>query len=209
MIAVLPLGRPKPDQEADAAESARRPRRPIGALVVEQIEDNRVAPALTQRIEVVCRHSSSALANAMEHQSLFLMPVWRTIGKSRVLVKARTLPKTLSHRGGVLAVLLVLFIWPARFDLHSPGTLEPVDRRNVFAAVDGVVVEIAEDPDHPDPDHPDRKMKIQHGSRVKAGSCSSSSATPTSRWPRPRSRATGSPPSSGCSPWERWSTTPS
>ncbi|MGD0899182.1 MAG: HlyD family efflux transporter periplasmic adaptor subunit, partial [Thermoguttaceae bacterium] len=160
MIAVLPLGRPKPDQEADAAEREAA-EEPIGALVVEQIEDNRVASALTQRIEVVCRHSSTALANAMEHQSLFLMPVWRTIGKSRVLVKARTLPKTLSIGGGVLAVLLVLFIWPARFELHSPGTLEPVDRRDVFAAVDGVVAEIAADPDRPD-------RKIEHGTGVKS-----------------------------------------
>jgi len=157
MIAVLPLGRPKPDHEAEPDErEAAEP--PIGALVVEQIEDNRVAPALAQRIEVLCRHSSSALANAMEHQSLFLMPLWRMIGKSRVLVKARTLPKTLSIAGGVLAVFVVLLVWPARFEPYCKGTLEPVDRREVFAEVDGEVVEIG------DKDHP-----IEHGTEVHKG----------------------------------------
>ena len=62
-----PTRRPIADEREDAEP-------PIGALIVEQIEDNRVAPALAQRVEVVCRHSSTALANAMEHQSLFLMP---------------------------------------------------------------------------------------------------------------------------------------
>jgi hypothetical protein len=159
MIAVLPLGRPKPDHEAepDEREAAEGP---IGALIVEQIEDNRVAPALTQRIDVVCRHSSTALANAMEHQSLFLMPVWRLIGKSRFLVRARTLPKTLMAAGGILLVLVVLLLWPARFELYSKGTLEPVDRRDVFAEVDGEVIGI------PDPFKPGEPAKIQHGTRV-------------------------------------------
>lgn len=141
MIAVLPLGRPKPDQEIDLDEREDS-EPPIGALIIEQIEDNRVAPALTQRVEVVCRHSSTAMANAMEHQSLFLMPVWRMIGKSRFLVKARTLPKTISISIGVLLVLVALVVWPANFDLHSKGTIEPVDRCDVFAGVDGVVYDI-------------------------------------------------------------------
>ncbi|MGA2619190.1 MAG: HlyD family efflux transporter periplasmic adaptor subunit [Thermoguttaceae bacterium] len=141
MIAVLPLGRPKPDQEIDRDE--REDFEPaIGALVIEQIEDSRVAPALMQRVDVVCRHSSTALANAMEHQSLFLMPLWRLIGKSRVLVKARTLPKTISISAAVLLGLLLLFVWPADFQLQGKGTLEPVDRCDVFAGADGVICEI-------------------------------------------------------------------
>ena len=141
MIAVLPLGRPKPDQEIELDEREDS-ELPIGALIIEQIEDNRVAPALSQRVEVVCRHSSTAMANAMEHQSLFLMPVWRLIGKSRFLVKARTLPKTISISIAVLLVLVALVVWPANFDLHSKGTIEPVDRCDVFAGVDGVVYDI-------------------------------------------------------------------
>ena len=39
-----------------------------------------------QRVDVVRRHSSTALTNAQSHEGLFLLPLWRTIGKSRVLV---------------------------------------------------------------------------------------------------------------------------
>lgn len=158
MIAILPLGRQKADQEADAAER-ERDEPPIGALIIEQIEDNRVAPALAQRVDVVCRHSSTALANAMEHQNLFLMPLWRMIGHSRFLVKARTLPKTITISAAVLAAIIILIVWPADFDLHGKGTLEPVDRREVFASVDGVVYEIKDD----------NGRKIEHGTWVKQG----------------------------------------
>jgi multidrug efflux pump subunit AcrA (membrane-fusion protein) len=144
MIAVLPLGRPKPDHEADE-EDKEHIDEPVGALIVEQIEDNRVAPAMAQRIDVVCKHSSIALANAMEHQNLFLMPVWRAIGKSKFLVQARTLPKTVLAVVGVVVLLLALFLLKADFDLHAKGTLDPVDRSDVYTNVDGQVSEFGVD----------------------------------------------------------------
>jgi multidrug efflux pump subunit AcrA (membrane-fusion protein) len=140
-VAVLPLGRPAPPEEDDPKKRQERDE-PIGALIVEQIEDSRVAGSLVQRSEVVCRHSSTALANALEHQNLFLMPVWRALGKTRWVLQARTLPKTLAIAGAVLAVVLVLAIWPARFTLESKGTLEPVVRQYVFAGNDGVVEDL-------------------------------------------------------------------
>jgi len=140
-VAVLPLARPAPPEEDDP-KKREEPEGPIGALIVEQIEDSRVSPSLAQRSEVVCRHSSTALANALEHQNLFLMPVWRAIGKSRWVVQGRTLPKTLSIAGAVIAVVLVLIFWPASFTLEAKGTLEPVLRQDVFVGVDGVVQDI-------------------------------------------------------------------
>jgi multidrug efflux pump subunit AcrA (membrane-fusion protein) len=115
---------------------------------------------MTQRIDVVCRHSSTALANAVEHQSLFLMPVWRAIGKSKFLVQARTLPKTVLIVLGLVVVVLALFLWPADFDLHAKGTLEPVDRMDVYADGDGQIAEFAPDADG---------KPIEHGSKVKKG----------------------------------------
>lgn len=146
-VAVLPLARPAPPEEDDR-NKREEPEGPIGALIVEQIEDSRVEGSLVQRSDVVCRHSSTALANALEHQNLFLMPVWRAIGKARWIVSARTLPKTLSITGGVLLLLLILLVWPARFTLEAKGTLEPTLRRDIFAGIDGVVEEIPKGIDH-------------------------------------------------------------
>jgi hypothetical protein len=159
MIAVLPLGRPKPHEDAEDHEKEDA-EGPVGALIVEQIEDNRVAPAMAQRIDVVCRHSSVAMANAVEHQSLFLMPLWRFIGKSKVVVKARTLPKTILVVAAVLAVLLALFLVPADFDLHAKGTLEAVNRTDVYAGGEGTIYEFGKDA---------AGKPIEHGSMVTKG----------------------------------------
>ncbi len=141
MIAVLPLGRPAPPEEDDPKKRVE-PEPPIGALIVEQIEDSRTSTSLVQRAEVVCRHSSTALANSLEHQNLFLMPVWRAIGKMRWIVEARTLPKTLGIAAGVVVLLLILGLWPAQFTLESKGSLEPAVRQDVFAGIDGRVDEL-------------------------------------------------------------------
>jgi hypothetical protein len=145
-VAILPLRRPPPPEDDDPKKRSV-PGPPIGALIVEQIEDSRVTGSLTHRSDVVCKHSSTALANALEHQNLFLMPVWRALGKTRWVLEARTLPKTLSIAGGVVLVLLIFGLWPASFTMESKGALEPVERRRVFAETEGSVEEICDKPD--------------------------------------------------------------
>jgi hypothetical protein len=146
-VAVLPLQRPEPVQEEDDDDPDKReePEPPIGALIVEQIEDSRIPEKMIQRVEVVCEHSSTALANSLEHNSLFLMPVWRTLGKSRWLVKARTLPKTVTVTVVILAVLIAMVVLPWGFKMRAKGMLRPVERREVFAEIRGEVVEVPVD----------------------------------------------------------------
>ena len=97
-VAVLPLRRPLPPPEEEDPNERTEPEPPVGALIVEQIEDSRVPASLAQRVEVVCRHSSTALANAKEHQDLFLMPVWRALGKTRVVLQT-PIAADHAHRG--------------------------------------------------------------------------------------------------------------
>jgi len=151
-IAVLPLIPPDPTAEEDP-DDREAPPPPVGALIVEQIEDSRMPPAMRQRIEVVARHSTVALANAQEHHGLFLMPVWRTIGKAKWVLRARTLPKTIVISGLIVAAILALIFVPKDFNLTSDGTLEPVTRRAVFARTEGTVEEV----------------KVRHGSDVTEG----------------------------------------
>ncbi|HJT33557.1 MAG TPA: HlyD family efflux transporter periplasmic adaptor subunit [Pirellulales bacterium] len=146
-VAVLPLKRAAdPSDEKDEPET-------IGALIVEQIEDARPREGMVQRVNVVCDHSSLALANAMQHNNLFLMPLWRSLGKASWVVSARTLPKTLAISAAVLAVLIVLVVWPVNFTFTSDGKLQPVRRREVFAVVEGMI----------------DKILVKHGDKVQKG----------------------------------------
>jgi hypothetical protein len=85
--------------------------------------------------------------------------VWRAIGKSKFLVQARTLPKTVLVAVTLVVVVLGLFLFPADFDLHAKGTLEPELRRDVYADADGTVDKLG-------PDADDKNKPIEHGSRV-------------------------------------------
>ena len=147
MIAVLPLSRQTSEETTRAASEV------VAALIVEQIEDSRAQQSLIQRVEVVASHSAVALSNAMEHQSLFLLPVWKTLGKLRPIVSMRALPKTLAVVSSIVATVIALAIVPADFELEAKGTLQPTLRRDVFAGIDGVVVEV----------------EAQHGKTVEQG----------------------------------------
>jgi hypothetical protein len=138
-VAVVPLKEPH-----DKTDPMAQPR-VIGALIIEQIEDSRPREGLPQRIEVVSEHSALALTNVLEHNELFLMPVWRAIGKSRWLVEARQLPWTITAGVGLVALTAFLCLFPAHFEVTGKGTLQPSIRRQVFADVDGDVREVLVD----------------------------------------------------------------
>lgn len=151
-VAVLPLFPPGNEEEEDDPDKREDPPAPIGALIVEQIEDARIPQRMIQRVDVVAKHSATALNNSLEHNSLFLMPVWRSIGKMQWVLRARTLPKTIAIAVTVLAALIALCVVPYPFKANCPGNLQPVERQKVFAGLTGDVVEI----------------NVEHGSKVVA-----------------------------------------
>ncbi|MBN2218155.1 MAG: biotin/lipoyl-binding protein, partial [Pirellulales bacterium] len=152
-VAVIPLVRPELTEEQRDPEKVYEPPEPVGALIVERIEDSRIPENMVHRVAVVAEHSSIAMANAMEHQNLFLMPVWRAIGKTRWIFHARTLPKTVAISAGVVVLLLCLLFVPYSYKVHADGVLRPQNRNYVFARVDGTV----------------KQMLVKHGDWVRKG----------------------------------------
>jgi len=142
-VAIIPLRRPQLDTGVEE-EPDKRPEPPpvVGALIVERIEDARLPETMVNRIKVVAEHSGAALANALEYHSLFLLPLWRALGKWKVVLAARNLPKTVAVSTALVATVAALFLLPMPFKLQAKGTLEPVDRHRVFAGIDAVVEEV-------------------------------------------------------------------
>lgn len=142
-VGILPLRKPtKPDPRGQQPDEEEPTGEIVGALVVEQIEDSTPSTTLSNRTNMLARHASRALGNAYDHNSVFLMPLWRTLGKSRVLVEARNLPKTVAAGVAILIFVLATLLIPIDFNLEGRGELQPVERRHVFSAVDGVVTNV-------------------------------------------------------------------
>ncbi|QEF96314.1 HlyD family secretion protein [Stieleria maiorica] len=149
-IAVLPLREPqrKLGAEEDTGAAGEIDRddahrgEVIGALIVEQIETDIPEQIFRQRCDLVYEHGTRAIANSQSHSNLFLMPIWRALGRATWILRARTLPKTIGIAALVLAVILGLTFIKKDFNLSAEGNLEPTVRRQVFAAIDGEVIDV-------------------------------------------------------------------
>jgi multidrug efflux pump subunit AcrA (membrane-fusion protein) len=143
LVAVLPLVRP--GENASPA--------PIGALIIEQLRDARAGETLRTRSELVAQHSAAALSNAIEHSSVFLLPLWKQLGKATWLVRGRTLPKSLLVLALVITGITALAVVPTEFEVAARGKLQPAQRHEVFAPLDGIVAAVP----------------VRHGQIVEAG----------------------------------------
>ena len=148
-IIVLPLRRPQnidaPARDASTGHVERESDHVgdvIGALIVEQIETELPRNLVEPRLDLVYEHSTRALTNAMDHSNLFLMPVWRTLGRATWVVKGRALPKTLAITAALLLTLGILTFVKKDFNLKATGTLQPVEKRDVFVDVGGTITRL-------------------------------------------------------------------
>lgn len=136
-LAVIPLRKPKPVDTSTPGqpqvEEQAHTGEIIGALIIEQIESEIPRGILAPRLDLVYEHGARALTNSIEHNSAFLMPLWRFIGKSRFLVQARTLPKTVTITAAILVLLVAGIAVPWNFDMKAKGMVQPVEKREVFA----------------------------------------------------------------------------
>ncbi|MCA9257759.1 MAG: efflux RND transporter periplasmic adaptor subunit, partial [Planctomycetales bacterium] len=139
-LAVLPLR--EDDPNADDKSKRRKQENILGAVVIEQLVDSRQPEGMLQRVDVVRRHSATALTNSQSHEGLFLQPLWRTIGHSKVLVAARNLPKTAAVTIGVIGVIAALCLIPYDFTVTADGKLLPEVRQYVFVGENGTITEV-------------------------------------------------------------------
>ncbi|MEC8474377.1 MAG: biotin/lipoyl-binding protein [Planctomycetota bacterium] len=156
-VAVLPLREPErrlgvnSDQGAAGEIDRDNAHRGevIGALIVEQIESAIPAEIFKARCDLVFEHGTRAIANSLAHSNLFLMPLWRALGRASWILRARTLPKTIGVVSLLLVVILGLIFMEKDFNLEAEGTLVPIQRREVFAPIDGEVLHVLVDHDDP------------------------------------------------------------
>lgn len=158
-ISVLPIYRPEKTVEGDIQAKKSMPtdlvltKEIIGALIVEQIETQLPKAELEGRVDLVYEHACRALSNSLTHEQLFLMPVWRALGRATWFFRGSTLPKTLGVIGLVLIGLIAMFIVHLDFDLQGNGTMAPQEEKHIFAHVDGQIEDVP----------------VEHGDEVQVG----------------------------------------
>ena len=119
-----------------------KPRKPIGVIVVEQFSESRPLPQLRQQAELVGDHVAAALHNAEAHRSIFLLSLWRAIGRGLGWFRGRNLWIATAVTVGLLLVGSALAFIPWDYRVEGEGKLMPVVQKEIFAPWDGNVIEV-------------------------------------------------------------------
>jgi len=153
MIAILPLTDSRGSDGTDAPEllsgKGRKPAPPriIGALVLENLHDSQISQKLRERAKMVCEHASLALGNSLEHNSIFLMPVWKQLSWMSAPFAGSKLPRTMFAVCVVAALAVLMCIFPWSFTLGSKGQLIAQRQQEIYARVGGTLVDVIESDD--------------------------------------------------------------
>ncbi|MBM83168.1 MAG: hypothetical protein CMJ78_21610 [Planctomycetaceae bacterium] len=139
-IMVIPLKRPAPITKSDKRSEDDTP--PFAALVVEQITESWITPLTSERADLLAEHVATSLHNAQSHSRLFLLPLWRCLGRGLSWFHGRNWLKFAAACFLLSSIVACLAFVPATYRVEGTGKLLPVIRQEVFAAVNGEVAEI-------------------------------------------------------------------
>jgi hypothetical protein len=136
LLAVQPL--------KDERETGRRP--PRSALVMECFEPPAEPQQLLARLDVVARHATPALYNAVEHRRIPGRMVWQPLAKLQDGIGGKAKAISAAVIGLVSFLIAVMFLVPYELKMDSTGKLVPWARRVVYAPTTGYVQDFKVDP---------------------------------------------------------------
>lgn len=142
MVHLIPLREPAPLMPPKGQKKSTKPARTLGVLIIEKTEESYLTPLLAERAEMVASHVASAMQNARTHQGIFLLPVWKWLGRGCGLFQGRTFLKFLAGLMLISMVMSALALVPAPYRVVGTGQFLPVKQQDIFAPWDGEVVEI-------------------------------------------------------------------
>ncbi len=135
LLVVLPL------HDEREGEDDKKPARSV--VVVESFEPPAASEQMIARMEVVGRHATSALYNAVEHKRIPLRFLWLPLAKLQEGLGGKTRAIIYSVAAAVVLLLLVLIFVPYPLKMDSKGQLLPEDRRYMYSPVAGHIIGFA------------------------------------------------------------------
>lgn len=150
-LALLPIRKASDATNDPAAPPKLQP--VIGGIVFERFQKTWERGREEPKVHFLASHAEQAIGNALQHQQIFLYPLWKLLGRTKVLTQPKYLNKTLVGFGLLVAVVLALCFWPVNFYVTADGMLIPSTNKPVFSNVKGEV----------------RQVLVHHGDTVTTG----------------------------------------
>ncbi len=144
MVAVVPVYEPEPlvEKEDDRVRPKEKIRKPVGGLVIEQIAESQPKPGTIEKSELIADHVGSSIYNAKRYNRLFLMPVWRGLGKAYSFLEGKNRLKAALCLLLIASFITAMVYIPWEYRVEGQGRLIPVTQADIFAPWDGEVAVI-------------------------------------------------------------------
>src|SRR5262249_30260469 len=126
-----------PLKDERESESKKPPR---SCLLMECFEPSNSTEQLMARTEVVGRHATSALYNAVEHKRIPLRFLWQPLAHVQEGLGGKTKAILYSITAAVVLLIGVMVFVPYPLKMDAKGQLLPQERQHVFSPVEGTVV---------------------------------------------------------------------
>jgi len=137
LLVVLPL------RDEREKENKKRPR---AALMMECFEPQQTPEQLVARLEVVGKHATAALYNAVEHRRIPMRFLWMPVAKIQEGLGGKARAITAAVIAGLVALVAVLYFVPYQLKMDAQGNLLPVERIYVYSPRKGFVEDVAIQP---------------------------------------------------------------
>jgi hypothetical protein len=134
LLVITPL---HDEREGDGKDKPKLP--PRSALVTECFESPADQQQVMARLDVVARHATGALFNAIEHRRIPFRFVWMPLAKLQEGLGGKTRTITLIVVAAVATVITGLIVIPYPLKVDSTGKLMPVVRRVLYTPVPGTI----------------------------------------------------------------------
>jgi hypothetical protein len=120
------------------------PKPPRSTLMMESFEPAAAPEQALARLEVIAKHATPALYNAVEHRRIPLRFLWTPLAKLQdgLGSKARAIAAAIG--GAVLLALVLLLVIPYPLKMDANGHLLPEERRWAYSPVEAMVVRFPE-----------------------------------------------------------------
>ena len=153
-VIVWPLRLPRDlaayEQSLQKSNSLELDKPAVGWFVIEHFQAATDAPLWRQQLEQLTPHAAQALDNAATHDRL---PLRRLGELLRSFTLGRHGVRTLLAVAAIAALIATLLLVRTELQIEARGELQPVERRHIFAPIDGQVQEV----------------EVEHGQSVKPG----------------------------------------
>jgi multidrug efflux pump subunit AcrA (membrane-fusion protein) len=144
MVTVIPIFKPDPviEKEDSNGRPKEKVRKAVGGIIIEQVAESQPKAGVLEKGELISDHVGASVYNAKQYNRLFLMPLWRGLGK---------IFGFLEGRNGVKAALVVLLLAsvvaamvmvPWDYRVEGQGKMMPGLQKDVFVPWDGEVTKI-------------------------------------------------------------------